>query len=85
MSAHMSVPALDPAGVPATVSSKILTGVVRDELNFQGLVVTDAMNMQGLTSQFSPGEAAVRAIAAGADVLLMPPIPTPRSKVYWLP
>jgi beta-N-acetylhexosaminidase len=75
MSAHMSVPALDPAGVPATVSSKILTGVVRDELNFQGLVVTDAMNMQGLTSQFSPGEAAVRAIAAGADVLLMPPDP----------
>lgn len=72
MSAHMSVPAIDDSGVPATVSQKLLTGVLRDELGFSGLVVTDAMDMQGLLKQFSSGEAAVRALSAGADVLLMP-------------
>ena len=72
MSAHMAVPAIDESGVPATVSRKLLTGVLRDELGFRGMIVTDAMDMQGLTKQFSPGEAAVRALEAGADILLMP-------------
>ena len=72
MTAHLAVPALDPDNVPATVSSKILTGVLRDELNFHGIVVTDAMDMQGLASLYDTGEAAVRAIEAGNDVLLMP-------------
>ena len=52
--------------------SKILTGVLREELGFHGLVVTDAMDMQGLSAMFDPAEASVRAIEAGADVLLMP-------------
>ncbi|MBV8820638.1 MAG: glycoside hydrolase family 3 C-terminal domain-containing protein, partial [Acidobacteriaceae bacterium] len=72
MTAHMAVPALDPDGVPATVSSKILTDLLRNELHFRGLIVTDAMNMQGLTQMFDTGEAAVRSLEAGADVLLMP-------------
>jgi beta-N-acetylhexosaminidase len=72
MTAHMAVPALEPDNIPATVSSKILTGVLRDELAFHGLVVTDAMDMQGLAAMFDTGEASVRAIQAGADVLLMP-------------
>jgi beta-N-acetylhexosaminidase len=72
MTAHLSVPALDPDGLPATVSPKILSGVLRDELGFHGLVVTDAMNMQGLAAMFDSGEASVRAIEAGSDVLLMP-------------
>lgn len=72
MSAHMAVPAIEASGVPATVSRKLLTGVLRDELGFRGMIVTDAMDMQGLTKQFSPAEAAIRAVEAGADVLLMP-------------
>jgi beta-N-acetylhexosaminidase len=72
MTAHIAVPALDPQNEPATVSAKILTGVLRDELNFHGIIVTDAMDMQGLASLYSPGEAAVRALEAGSDVLLMP-------------
>jgi beta-N-acetylhexosaminidase len=72
MSAHLAVPALEPVEEPATVSYNILTGVLRDELKFKGIVVTDAMDMQGLAAMFDPGEASVRAILAGADVLLMP-------------
>ena len=75
MTAHMTVPALEPKEIPATVSSRILTGLLREELGFRGLVVTDAMDMLGLAKQFSMGEASVRAIEAGADVLLMPPDP----------
>jgi beta-N-acetylhexosaminidase len=75
MTAHLAVPALEPDNIPATVSSKILTGILRDELGFRGLVITDAMDMQGLSSLFDSGEASVRAIQAGADVLLMPKRP----------
>ena len=75
MTAHMAVPELDDSGVPATVSPKVLTDLLRNELNFKNLIVTDAMNMQGLTEMFNPGEASVRSILAGADVLLMPPDP----------
>ncbi len=75
MTAHMSVPAFEPEAIPATVSQKVLTGLLREELGFKGLIVTDAMEMQGIAALFSPGEAAVRAIEAGADVLLMPTDP----------
>jgi beta-N-acetylhexosaminidase len=57
------------------VSEPVLTGLLRKEMGFAGLIVTDAMDMQGLSQQFSSGEASVRAIEAGADVLLMPPDP----------
>jgi beta-N-acetylhexosaminidase len=72
MTAHLQVPSLDPAGLPATLSSPVLTGVLRNELGFKGLIVTDAMEMAGITSQFPEGEACARAVEAGADVLLMP-------------
>jgi beta-N-acetylhexosaminidase len=76
MPGHLAVPAFEPdASVPATTSRNILTGLLRDELQFKGLVVTDAMDMGGVTSRYSPGEAAIRAVEAGADVLLMPPVP----------
>ncbi len=75
MTAHISVPALEPSGVPATVSPKVLTALLRDELKFKGLIVTDSMAMQGLTMLFDSGEGSVRSIIAGADVLLMPPDP----------
>ena len=76
MTGHLNVPALEPdPNTPATLSSQILTEVLRKELNFQGLVITDAMDMGGITVRFAPGEAAVRAVLAGADCLLMPPVP----------
>jgi beta-N-acetylhexosaminidase len=73
MTAHMAVPAVEPESIPATVSSNVLTGLLRNDLKFGGLIVTDAMDMLGLTKEFPGGEAAVRAIEAGVDVLLMPP------------
>jgi beta-N-acetylhexosaminidase len=75
MTAHLAVPAIEPENIPATISRKVLTGLLREELGFEGLIVTDAMDMQGLARQFSSGEASVRALEAGADMLLMPPDP----------
>ena len=76
MTGHLSVPALEPdPNTPATLSSHILTDLLRHELHFEGLVVTDAMDMGGITVRYAPGEAAVRAFMAGADALLMPPVP----------
>src|SRR5260221_653128 len=76
MTGHLSVPALESdADTPATLSPRILTDLLRKELEFQGLIVTDAMDMGGITARNAPGEAAVRAVAAGADAVLMPPVP----------
>lgn len=76
MPGHLAVPAFEPdATIPATISPAILTGLLREQMNFKGLIVTDALDMGGVTSMLSPGEAAVRAVLAGADVLLMPPYP----------
>src|SRR5712692_3808405 len=76
MTGHLSIPALEPdPNTPATLSPHILTDLLRKELGFEGLVVTDAMDMGGITARNAPGEAAVRAVAAGADCVLMPPVP----------
>ena len=75
MTAHVAVPALAPPTLPATLSPAILTGLLRQELGFHGLVVTDALDMGGVAKGFSTGEACVRAIEAGADALLMPADP----------
>ncbi len=76
MTGHLAVPAFEPdPTVPATLSPHILTDVLRKELGFDGLLVTDALDMAGVTKLYPPGEVAVRSIAAGADVLLMPPNP----------
>ncbi|OHE79919.1 MAG: hypothetical protein A2107_04335 [Verrucomicrobia bacterium GWF2_62_7] len=75
MTAHLAVPALETAKIPATTSPAILTGLLRGELGFKGIVSTDAMDMQGLTKLFPPGEAAVRSLLAGADLLLIPADP----------
>ncbi len=74
MTSHIAVSALDPGEKrPATVSRPIITGLLREELGFKGVVVTDAMLMGGVTSLYEPGEAAVLAIEAGVDLILMPP------------
>ncbi|MDO7877179.1 glycoside hydrolase family 3 N-terminal domain-containing protein [Hymenobacter sp. ASUV-10] len=69
MVAHLNIPALDTAGVPSTLARPIVTGLLRDELKFNGLIFTDAMNMGGVISKFPPGEADVRALLAGNDIL----------------
>src|SRR3984893_13261404 len=76
MTGHLSIPLLEPdPNTPATLSNNVLTGLLRDELHFEGLVITDAMDMGGITTRYAPGEAAVRAFLAGADALLMSPVP----------
>ncbi len=75
MSAHIAVPALAGPGRPATLAPSVLGAVLRDSLRFQGLVVTDALNMGGIVGNFGAGEAAVLALEAGADLLLQPADP----------
>ena len=72
MTGHLAVPALEPEEKPATVSKNILTGLLRDELGFKGLICTDALDMQGITKLYGHGETAVRALEAGVDLLLLP-------------
>ncbi|MFL5577654.1 MAG: glycoside hydrolase family 3 protein [Gemmatimonadaceae bacterium] len=72
MSFHGAVPALDSSGAPGTLSPRVLTGLLRQELGFQGLVFTDAMDMRGVLDKYGAVEAAKRAVAAGADVLIQP-------------
>lgn len=72
MAAHITVPKVDFNGLPSTLSKIILTEKLRDELCFKGLIITDAMEMKAITSKYSDGEAAVMAIKAGADIILMP-------------
>lgn len=73
MGAHVAYPALDSAGAPATLSRPILTGLLRERLGFDGLVVTDALTMEGvLRHTGTEAEAAVRALDAGTDLLLYP-------------
>jgi beta-N-acetylhexosaminidase len=75
MTAHVAVPALAPPDLPATLSPAILTNLLRQQMGFQGLVITDALEMGGIAKGFGVGDAAVRAIEAGADALLMPSDP----------
>lgn len=73
MTAHVVFPAVDPSGAPATMSHKILTGVLREQLGFKGIIVTDALDMAGATATYPPDVAPVQALLAGADQLLVPP------------
>ncbi|OMQ24366.1 beta-N-acetylhexosaminidase [Serratia oryzae] len=83
LTAHIIVPALDNSkvtskkdgteiGLPATLSKKIISGVLRDELKFKGLVFTDALDMGAIVDNFGVAEAAEKALMAGSDVLVMP-------------
>jgi beta-N-acetylhexosaminidase len=72
MTAHIVVPGLDKSRNPATMSKTVLTGLLRGRLGYQGVIITDSLQMTGATVRFGPQEAAVRAVVAGADMLLMP-------------
>jgi beta-N-acetylhexosaminidase len=73
MTAHVVLRSVDRSGVPATMSERILTGLLREELGYDGLIITDALDMGGATSTFPHDVAPVRALEAGADQLLLPP------------
>ncbi|HSJ63146.1 MAG TPA: glycoside hydrolase family 3 N-terminal domain-containing protein [Gemmatimonadaceae bacterium] len=72
MSFHGAMPALDPSNDPGTLSRRVLTGVLRDELGFASMIISDAMDMRGVLDRYGAREAAMRAVAAGADVLIQP-------------
>jgi beta-glucosidase-like glycosyl hydrolase/endonuclease/exonuclease/phosphatase family metal-dependent hydrolase len=72
MTAHIVVPALDPSGDPATLSRPILTGILREQLRFDGVVITDSLGMQGVRDKYGDAEIPLRALEAGVDQLLMP-------------
>ncbi|MDH4365764.1 MAG: hypothetical protein OEY70_16940, partial [Acidimicrobiia bacterium] len=69
---HLAIPSLDPSGSPATISPAMIDGLLRTELGFDGVVMTDALNM-GAVKDIDPGRLAVQAILAGVDILLVPP------------
>ncbi|GAB3486379.1 glycoside hydrolase family 3 protein [Nocardiopsis coralliicola] len=75
MTAHVFLPALDDSGEPSTLSPEVVDGVLRDELGYDGVVTTDALNMEGVRETHDDGEIAVRTVEAGVDQLLMPPDP----------
>lgn len=83
MTAHVTFPKVDDTKVisqqdgteislPATLSYKVLTELMREEMGFNGVIITDAMNMKAISDHFGPVDAAVRAVQAGADIVLMP-------------
>ena len=73
---HLSFPAMDPSGRPATISAKLNRDLLRKRLGFEGVEMTDALNMKGITDYGSTGGIAVRALRSGIDMLLMPPHPS---------
>ncbi|MGV9316767.1 glycoside hydrolase family 3 protein [Streptomyces sp. NPDC003691] len=72
MTAHLQVPALDPSNDPATLSRPIITGILREELGFDGVIVTDALNMEGVRTKYGDDRVPVLALKAGVDQLLFP-------------
>ncbi|MBB6472095.1 glycoside hydrolase family 3 protein [Sphaerisporangium rubeum] len=73
MTAHVVMPELDRSGDPATLSKKIVTGLLRGDLGYDGVVSTDALDMAAVRKKYGDAEVAVRAVLAGVDLLLMPP------------
>lgn len=72
MVGHISCPEVTGNNEPASLSEKMVSGILREDLGFNGVVITDAMNMGAVSEAYSSSEAAVKAIRAGADILLMP-------------
>ncbi|WP_405828111.1 MULTISPECIES: glycoside hydrolase family 3 protein [unclassified Streptomyces] len=73
MTAHIVVPALDPSGDPATLSQRVVTGLLRERLGHRGVIVTDSLGMAGVRRKYRDEEIPVRALRAGCDQLLNPP------------
>ncbi|MDQ2087119.1 beta-N-acetylhexosaminidase [Herbivorax sp. ANBcel31] len=72
MTAHIIVPEVDSDKLPATLSKNILTDLLRKELEYDGLIITDALEMKAIKNHWNCSEASIMALKAGADILLMP-------------
>ena len=72
MVTHLSYPNVTGSDTPADLSSAIVTGILRDKLGYQNVIITDSQSMSSITDHYSAGEAAVQALAAGCDMILMP-------------
>lgn len=72
MIAHLNIPSLEPSGKPTSLSKKVITEVLKNQWNFKGLIITDALNMKGVSEYASPGKLEVEAFKAGNDILLFP-------------
>ena len=81
MTAHIIFSDLDPAA-PATLSSLVLTGLLREQLGFEGLIITDYMDMKAITDSYGAGEAAVLSVLAGSDLVIVGAGPTVQQEVY---
>jgi beta-N-acetylhexosaminidase len=78
MTAHVQVPAVEPDGTPGSLSARVVHDLLREKLGFEGLVITDDLEMRAISGELGVGEAAVRAVLAGADMVMV--IWTPRRK-----
>ncbi len=72
MTAHLAIPALDKSNCPASCSPAIVTDLLRNKLNFNGLIITDGLGMRGITNKYKNGDAELNAFLAGNDILLCP-------------
>ncbi|WP_145148925.1 beta-N-acetylhexosaminidase [Paenibacillus xylanexedens] len=71
MTAHVIFPAIEPEPIPATLSRKVLTGLLREEMGFEGIIITDCLEMHAISKPYGVAEAAIRAVEAGADLILV--------------
>lgn len=72
MIAHLSIPSLDKSGTPASLSKVIVTDILKKQLNYKGLIISDALNMKGVADHYGKTEVVVKAFKAGIDILLFP-------------
>ena len=72
MVGHIAVPEITEDSTPASMSPTLVTEVLKEELGFEGLIMTDALEMKAITQTYTPAEAALNALQAGCDILLMP-------------
>ena len=72
MVSHVIAAAIDDSGIPSSLSEKVVTDTLRNEMGYDGIVITDALDMTAITDYYTSGEAAVMAVEAGVDMLLMP-------------
>ncbi|MCX6112629.1 MAG: beta-N-acetylhexosaminidase [Proteobacteria bacterium] len=82
MTAHISVPSIDPSGLPATLSNKIITGLLRNEMGYNGLIITDDMEMRPVTKDWPIGKSATQAILAGCDMVIVVWTDSAKEEVY---
>ncbi|RME23779.1 MAG: glycoside hydrolase family 3 protein [Deltaproteobacteria bacterium] len=79
---HVAVPSVDPSGAPASLSEKLISGILRNRLGFDGLVVTDDMEMHAVADRYGTGEAAVRSVLAGSDMVMVAWTPSRKYEAF---